>query len=353
MICCKKQNKVRILVWFYMGNKNIVSNHYIKKDDVFADIINLAFFGGEPVITAKEVVDMGTSDLEILYRKTPEISSKKKRQYEMISGYRDVLKLIEIGEEPFIARVIVGAENQSNVHYGMPVRLMLYDALQYAKQIKMLQKKHKEDGDKLDSAEFLSGMMKQDRLIPVKTIVISYLPVEWDGARTLHEMLNWEGIPKKIADQISDYHMHLIEPCKLDDNQTDKLKSSFGHVMGFIKYSKDKERLEKYIEGRSDAFRHLEIEAAILLNEFCQVDERLNSISIEEEGEYNMCQAVEEMREEAREEGIREGECLGKVKVLRELDWTVEMIAKQVNLSESEVMNIIQKIEPTQAVSHR
>lgn len=64
-------------------------------------------------------------------------------------------------------------------------------------------------------------------------------------------------------------------------------------------------------------------------------------MSIKEEGEYNMCQAVKEMKEEAREEGEL-------VKVLLEINWTVEMIAKQINLSELEVENIIQKIEKSE-----
>lgn len=71
-------------------------------------------------------------------------------------------------------------------------------------------------------------------------------------------------------------------------------------------------------------------------------------ISKKSNGEYNLCQAIKEMKEEAREEGIRQGEYLGKVKVLREINWTVEMIAKQINLSEQEVENIIQKIEKSE-----
>ena len=32
--------------------------------------------------------------------------------------------------------VILGIENQSHVHYAMPVKNMLYDAMEYANQVK-------------------------------------------------------------------------------------------------------------------------------------------------------------------------------------------------------------------------
>ena len=34
------------------------------------------------------------------------------------------------------AYILLGIENQQKVHYAMPVRNMLYDALQYDKQVK-------------------------------------------------------------------------------------------------------------------------------------------------------------------------------------------------------------------------
>lgn len=59
----------------------------------------------------------------------------------------------------------------------------------------------------------------------------------------------------------------------------------------------------------------------------------------------DMCEALRELMRPELEEAREEGELIGKVKVLLEINWTVEMIAKQINLSEVEVENIIQKIE--------
>ena len=45
------------------------------------------------------------------------------------------------------AYLILAVEAQSNVHYAMPVKNMVYDALQYAKQVSAAAASHKRSGD--------------------------------------------------------------------------------------------------------------------------------------------------------------------------------------------------------------
>ena len=71
--------------------------------------------------------------------------------------------------------ILAATEWQHSIHYGMPVRDMTYDALDYTEQLQELERKHIENGDKLQGAEFLSGITKEDRLIPVITLNLYYL----------------------------------------------------------------------------------------------------------------------------------------------------------------------------------
>ena len=75
-------------------------------------------------------------------------------------------------------------------------RCMEYDVLEYRKQLKKLRVKYrqmrKEIKDNLSSAEFLSGMRKYDRRIPVVTVVFYHGAEEYDGCRTLHDMFDFE-----------------------------------------------------------------------------------------------------------------------------------------------------------------
>lgn len=57
-------------------------------------------------------------------------------------------------------------EGQGETHYAMPVREMVYDAMNYAGQVKALSDKHRKRKDYRDGAEFLSGLLREDRLAP-------------------------------------------------------------------------------------------------------------------------------------------------------------------------------------------
>lgn len=61
----------------------------------------------------------------------------------MVQKYRDLLKTATIMEDGEAAYVLLGIENQTEVHYAMPVRNMLYDAMQYNQQVTDIAEKHK------------------------------------------------------------------------------------------------------------------------------------------------------------------------------------------------------------------
>ena len=72
----------------------------------------------------------------------------------------------------------------------MPVRTMLYDALEYTGQIQRIAAKHKQYREfGTTNGEYLSGFYKNDRLLPVITLVIYFGPDEWDAPVSLHEMM--------------------------------------------------------------------------------------------------------------------------------------------------------------------
>lgn len=120
---------------------------------------------------------------------------------------------------------MLGIENQNKVHYAMPLRTMIYDALGYLKQCKelreflILQERNKvsctkrNKNRKLTSDEFLSAFRKTDRLIAQYTIVIYYGEDDWDGPRSLKEMLT---IPNDLQPLVQDYRMNLLEARKVD-----------------------------------------------------------------------------------------------------------------------------------------
>lgn len=67
-----------------------------------------------------------------------------------LERFRDVVKKTVFGCD----WVIIGIENQMKVHYGMPLRTMIYDALNYLKQCEELKENHKKEREKVTTAEF-------------------------------------------------------------------------------------------------------------------------------------------------------------------------------------------------------
>ena len=121
---------------------------------------------------------------------------------------------------------------------------MLYDSISYISQIEAIARSHKESGDKPEnSGEFLSGFYKSDRLIPVITLTIYFGADEWDAPTTLYELFG--EYDKRLERFIQNYKLNLVAPAEMDDDDFTKLSTDLSEVLKFIKYSKDKEQLNK------------------------------------------------------------------------------------------------------------
>ena len=102
---------------------------------------------------------------------------------------------------------MLGMESQEHIHYAMPMRIMGYDYGTYKKQYDSNAKKY-QTAKGLEEDEYLSGMKKTDRFIPVITMVVYYGEKPWDGAVSLHGMLN---IPEEMKAFVNDYKNLLVE----------------------------------------------------------------------------------------------------------------------------------------------
>lgn len=90
---------------------------------------------------------MDSTEIAILLNEkdTKDKTNKEKEASEqkMVQKYRDLLKTATIMEDGEATYVLLGIENQTEVHYAMPVRNMLYDAMQYNQQVTEIAEKHK------------------------------------------------------------------------------------------------------------------------------------------------------------------------------------------------------------------
>ena len=136
-----------------MGVKDTVTTKYMRQNEIFADAFNYFVYGGEQVINPESLEELDTREIDVPY-------GGEKGAKQPVQKTRDVIKSVIAMMDKRTAYLLLAIENQSNIHYAMPVKNMVYDALQYAKQVEAAMASHKMSGDYkgVDSDEYLSGL---------------------------------------------------------------------------------------------------------------------------------------------------------------------------------------------------
>ena len=276
-----------------MGVKDTVTKDYMNDPRIFADAFNYLLYSGRQVILPEKLHSIDTTMIGIPYGADGTVIPVQK--------FRDNMKCLSAMTDEHAAYMILGVEDQSDIHYAMPVKDMVYDSLHYASQVEEAARSHRREvGKKVSSGEYLTGFYKEDRLIPVITLVVYFGPDKWDAPVCLHEMLSVTD--KEILAFVPDYKINLITPEGMSDEELDMFRTSLREVLMFIKYSKDKKQLKEHVEN-DPAFKNVEQKAGQVINVLTGVDFKMNECE-----EYvDMCQAMREIREDERREGREEG----------------------------------------------
>ncbi len=293
-----------------MGTVDIVTKEYMRENAIFADAFNYLIYGGKKVIDPAGLTEVDTA--------TSAVGKK-----DALQKYRDVLKAAVIKQDEKMSYVLLGVENQTDVHYAMPVRNAIY-ALQYGKQVSDIaagDRRSQKDYSGKTGGEYLSGFLKEDHIKPVITLVIHFGAEEWDGPLSLHEMMPIRDM--EILSYVENYRIHLIDPAKLTEEELNKFSTSMREVMGYIKYSNNKEKLLDFL--RTDTHKSIEMNAARVIKTITKTPIK---ISEEKEG-IEMCQAIEELIAESEARGEVRGKAEGMIEMCLEMNIPKKGIIKR------------------------
>lgn len=316
-----------------MGVADTVTKAYMRRNNIFADAFNYFIYNGESVVNPEQLTEVDTTELALPFGSQ---DKGKEQPDDLVQKYRDILKSAVIMQEEEATYVLLGIENQTNIHYAMPVRNMIYDALQYGKQVADTAQRHRsrvrntEEHTRAHSkSEFLSGFYNGDLLKPVITLVIHFGAEEWDAPLSLHEMMGVKD--KKLLGFVQNYQIHLIDPAKIIDEEFRKFSSSLREVMEYIKYSKDKNKLSELLKDNPRMV--IERDAAMVIKAITNTP-----IEIEEEmEEIDMCKAIDSLMTESREQGIEQGMEIGErrmlVQLVKEGDLKLERAAAKAGMT--------------------
>lgn len=283
-----------------MAKKDTVTKSYMEDRNTFADLVNFYVYNGEKVVKPENLHPLDTTETALPFGK-----GKSSKTVKAVQKHRDVLKYLSGMSDENTAYVVYGLELQSGIHYAMPVRNMLYDALQYTYQVDVIASNHENDIDKAESSdEYLSGFRKNDRIIPVVTIVVYFSPDEWDGPESVYDMFSTKD--PDILKYVPDYRMNLVSPSGMSDEDLDKFSTELKQVFKYLKYSSDKEKLSQIV-NEDEVYKHISRRTAVMINTISGTKIKIS----EGKDEVDMCKAIEDMRKEEREKGLEEGMAKG------------------------------------------
>ena len=276
-----------------MGQADVNVNLWLKDTKRFADLFNAILFHGETVILP-ENLHPSPETTAVSLQDAQGKNVVKKQYRDIIMNWQDQAVLM-----------LLAVESQTAIHYAAPLKVMLYDSMEYAEQVRV---KWKERPPRLSSAEFLSRFQKNDKLIPVITLIFYYGTEEWDGPLELHQMFDL-GTEKN--------HAELIRRLK----NLESFQSDLQIIFGMLQCSQDKYALRTYVANHKDYFQKLDLETYHALGAFLNSRQLMEiNVEKEEKEELDMCKALEDIyndgvqdgMEQGRRSGIAEGEAHGK-----------------------------------------
>ncbi|MCQ2522023.1 MAG: Rpn family recombination-promoting nuclease/putative transposase [Lachnospiraceae bacterium] len=281
-----------------MGKKDASMKALLSKNEVFADACNQYFFHGEKVVKPESLKELDPTEIVLPF-------GKEEKEAVANQKYRDILKLCTIKTDAKYTYCIFGIESQSNVHYAMPVRNFLYDAMQLTKQVSEIVRKHKEQRkskvktkEEISSDEYLSGFYKTDKLIPVLTLVVYLGTDAWDGPTSLREM--YAETDEEILPYLAEYKMNLLDLTHCEEEEISRFCNDLFHITTFVKHANNVKRLHESVVS-NERFSHVSREAIDVVQNFTRYRFKMKDGKEDED----VVDAIIEYRAEGKAEGIQ------------------------------------------------
>ena len=286
-----------------MGQKDLSEKILVAYDDVFADIVNVLLFQGQPVIRPEELEE---KEAKTFYKESGILHELD----------RDVVKRWKKGEVRFAC---IGIENQTDVDPDMVFRVIGYDGTAYRAQ--------------------LDETMSRGSRYPVITMVLYFgYQRRWNAPVSLLEKVT---IPEGLDPYVYDYGMNLFEIAYLSEEQVEMFQSDFKIVADyFVQKRKNKEYTPSNV-----TMQH--VDAVLQLLSIMENDSRFTEIQYKTSGKKveTMCDVLDVAIGKGIEQGIERGrneERRELMSMLYKKGYTLKEIAQMTDRKENDVRDMLQ-----------
>lgn len=272
--------------------KDVTEKRLEEWDDVFADIFNHLILNGNEILKEDELHSRTT------------MAYTRQLDGSVRGGMRDIWKACGLKGQ---FRLICGIENQSEIDYSMPERIMGYEYADYEAQIKKLMDENKKKGHIAGSKR----IFPKQRLNPVITGVLYYGRKNWKNPVRLHDMIQFpDGLEEILKPYVADYPINLVQVARLTKEERESLTSDFRIVAEYLASWNDVKTWEMFVRNAKE-IRHTEE----LLDTLWSIsgDERFEMLCKKirakefRKEKWNMCEILDYVEGKGIKKGMRRG----------------------------------------------
>lgn len=294
-----------------MGKYDTCMKEFLQNKDRFADLFNGCCFQGRQIIRAEDLRE-ASENYVITDKRLP--GKTRQKDTEII---RDVKMVLGSG----MVLQVLAVENQSYIDYAMPVRCMGYDAAEYRRQLKerkqerrlLMNSENRPKNPAVSMDETLSGILSSDRLHPVYTLCLYSGTEPWDGPRKLSDMMAFDPQNKNLQSLFEEYHLHLF--CINEQYVFDAFRSDLKPLFQAINCRNNKKKMIELM--KDETYSHLNEDTwdaiAVMTDNAAMLQKKDLYKAENQKEEFNMCQALQELMQDERNEGRIEGRNEGKI----------------------------------------
>ena len=294
-----------------MGKYDTCMKEFLQNKDRFADLFNGCCFQGRQIIRAEDLRE-ASENYVITDKRLP--GKTRQKDTEII---RDVKMVLGSG----MVLQVLAVENQSYIDYAMPVRCMGYNAAEYRRQLKerkqerrlLMNSENRPKNPAVSMDETLSGILSSDRLHPVYTLCLYSGTEPWDGPRKLSDMMAFDPQNQNLQSLFEEYHLHLF--CINEQHIFDAFHSDLKPSFQAMNCRNNKKKMIELM--KDETYSHLNEDTwdaiAVMTDNAAMLQKKDLYKTKNQKEEFNMCQALQELMQDERNEGRIEGKIEGKI----------------------------------------
>lgn len=287
-----------------MGKEDIRLKNYLEDARRYADLWNGSVFKGKQILKVGELKEV-----------SPVLS--RTGEGSVLERIRDFVMMESCAGQCFAVYTV---ENQKNIDYSMPARIMLQEALEYDRQIRTIMRENRKRDEEYQAGrgskifqnvdERMYRIRRSDKLYPIATLVIYWGEQEWNGPKSLHEMIAFHDkgtvLGSEFRKLVPEYPLHFLDLTNFQ--HFEYFKTELRPLLELYQKRNSKEKFLEYMND-SEKYKDMDEESWYLLSQLTNSKSIRNLIQRreqEEREEGSMCKALDDLIADGKAEGKAE-----------------------------------------------